>query len=111
MQHILVVDDEMQIGTLFKRFLELKGYRVSMASNGESALQISQRDQIEAVIPDFSMLRMKEDELLSELRKSHPGLPAIIVPGYLGERDLNDCQTAVFNKPVNLSMLEKSSKC
>jgi two-component system, OmpR family, response regulator len=48
---ILVVDDELSIRTLVRRYLEREGYQVEIAENGESALRM-----FDALSPDLVVL-------------------------------------------------------
>lgn len=48
---ILVVDDELSIRTLVRRYLEREGYQVEIAENGESALRL-----FDSFIPDLVVL-------------------------------------------------------
>jgi CheY-like chemotaxis protein len=105
-KHILVVDDQEMIADSFKRYLEHNGYRVSMAYDGISALDVAKHDPIDALITDFRMPGMNGQELLAELRKLQPELPAILVSAYTGEiaQDINR-NTKLFSKPVILNRL------
>jgi len=55
-QHIAVVDDEEQIRAVVGEYLELHGFRVSLADGGESLRKImAGRDPIDLVILDLNM--------------------------------------------------------
>lgn len=105
LSHILVVDDERELTTLFQDFLEGIGYRVTVAHDGVAALEADLRDPVDAVITDLAMPGMGGRELVELLRARRPGLPAIIVSGYAGDEDLGGRQTIVFSKPLSLALL------
>ncbi|TWI54967.1 response regulator receiver domain-containing protein [Pseudomonas duriflava] len=104
-RHILVVDDDFQIATLFQDFLEASGYRVSIAHEGVSALSIYDADPADAVITDLAMPRMGGSELIRHLRLRTPSLPVIVVSGYPSEDYIDSLNTVVFMKPVKLAQL------
>jgi DNA-binding response OmpR family regulator len=52
---VLVVDDEPDILLLIKMALQVRGYRVSLAADGETALQCLKEGSWDAVILDLAM--------------------------------------------------------
>jgi DNA-binding response OmpR family regulator len=68
---VLVVDDEFEIRDLLSRFLAEEGYEVILASNGEEALELAERENPQVILldiwmPGFSGIeackRLKENE-------------------------------------------------
>ncbi|MCW2244326.1 response regulator [Azospirillum canadense] len=107
MAHILLVEDEVLVATLFQATLEMAGYRVTLANDGLEGLQADAQDPADAVVTDFRMPRMNGGEMLARLRQRRADLPAIIVTGYAGEVDLSAPYTAVVAKPVSPSELTR----
>jgi DNA-binding response OmpR family regulator len=105
MQHILVVDDDIQIAALFEGFLEASGYRVTVAHDGVTALQADAEAPVDAVITDLAMPGMNGRELIDHLRKRRPQLPAMIVSGYPSNDDLSGSRIAALMKPVRMAQL------
>ena len=52
---ILVVDDEMQLRDLLGEFLEREGYEVFLASAGEEAIELAEREIPHAILLDVKM--------------------------------------------------------
>ena len=52
---ILVVDDEVRILRMMQRILELEGYRVLIANNGEAALAVFDGEAPDLVLLDIMM--------------------------------------------------------
>lgn len=71
---ILVVDDEEAICVLLKMHLEGIGFRVELAQNGESALEVLQEFNIDAVITDQDMPGMKGTDLFKRACLAQPHL-------------------------------------
>ena len=75
---ILVVDDEPQITRVLRTSLSTHGYDVSVANDGESALNSFQEFNPDLVITDLSMPRMTGIELCENIR-DHSQVPIIVL--------------------------------
>ncbi len=67
--NILIVDDEFSSRTIIKKILTQEGHLVLTAEDGQAALDILQREQINAVISDWNMPGMSGIELCRFLRE------------------------------------------
>ena len=79
----LVVDDSMIIRHMICRFLEDRGYKVEVASNGQEALDAVARQLPSLIITDMQMPAMGGAEFISTL-KSKPetaNVPIVILTG------------------------------
>ena len=54
-EKVLVVDDEFEIRDLLSKFLTEEGYDVILASNGEEALELAQRENPQVILLDILM--------------------------------------------------------
>jgi YesN/AraC family two-component response regulator len=80
---ILIVDDEQIIRNVLKRKLEQStSYTVFTADDGEPALEIFRKENIDLVISDLLMVRMNGIELLRNLKQIDAKVPVIIITGY-----------------------------
>lgn len=80
-RRILVVDDSFTVRMLEKSILEMAGYVVDVAEDGEEALAILERQDVDLVVSDINMPKKDGFELLSAVR-GDPGLrnlPFILV--------------------------------
>jgi DNA-binding response OmpR family regulator len=67
---ILIVDDEPHIVALEKAVLELKGFKILAAFNGEEALKILEKNKPDLVILDMMMPGMSGREVCEKIRKN-----------------------------------------
>jgi DNA-binding NtrC family response regulator len=89
---ILVVDDEDLVRDLVRNILTRHGYCVRAVENGYVALeQIT--DDVIAVVTDLRMPGLTGMELLVQLRKLRPMLPAVLMSGYTGETEFDTLDT------------------
>ena len=79
MFHILVVDDDKNIRKLFKAVLEADHYTVSLAENGEQALELMESEHIDLAIVDIMMPKMDGYEFTRQLRETDSTLPILMV--------------------------------
>jgi signal transduction histidine kinase/ActR/RegA family two-component response regulator len=84
---ILAVDDEPTILALARDVLELNGYRVLTARNGEEAMRIyrEQHAGIDLVLLDLTMPIMGGAECFRQMRALRPGVRVIISSGFSAE--------------------------
>ena len=52
---VLVVDDEWEIRDMLRRFLEEQGYEVILASNGEEAIELAEKENPQVILLDILM--------------------------------------------------------
>jgi CheY-like chemotaxis protein len=77
---ILVAEDEALIGLAVEQELTERGHVVTMAADGQAALEMEQRlGPFDAVVTDMQMPRLRGDELVRQLRSSRPDLPVVVV--------------------------------
>lgn len=77
--HILLVDDESAITENLNPFLERAGFTVSIATNGEEALQKIKDLSPDIVIMDVLMPKMDGRKALRQLRKQDNWIPVILL--------------------------------
>jgi signal transduction histidine kinase/ActR/RegA family two-component response regulator len=111
---ILVVDDEESLVRLTEEVLASLGYEPVGCIGAHEALRIFRADpsRFAAVLTDAIMPDMSGLELLAELRRLRPGLPAVLVSGYGGPDLKAAAQSAgaqlVLTKPLAAADLAQS---
>ncbi len=83
-EHLLIVDDELQLLTMFRRIFEPQGYQVTTFSNGLIAWEEFQRnkDNYDLAILDQRMPDMSGTSLAIEMLNYRPDFPIILLSGY-----------------------------
>jgi two-component system cell cycle sensor histidine kinase/response regulator CckA len=81
---ILVVEDDARVRKLARLVLESAGYTVLPATDGQDALGILEKrpGRVHLVLTDIVMPGMSGPELLSRIRKEHPGCKGLYMSGY-----------------------------
>jgi two-component system, OmpR family, KDP operon response regulator KdpE len=85
-QHVLVIDDEAQIRHFVRAGMELGGYRVSEAANGNDALREITAHPIDLVILDLALPDIDGSDVLERIR-AWSGVPVIILSVRAGEAE------------------------
>lgn len=83
-EHILLVDDEDSITSLGKKSLQRLGYQVTIASDGQIALDIFLKNPglYDMVVTDQTMPNLTGDLLAHEVLKLRPDMPIILCSGH-----------------------------
>ncbi|HON38319.1 MAG: sigma-54 dependent transcriptional regulator [Desulfomonilia bacterium] len=79
---ILIVDDEESIRFSLKGGLEDEGYHTLLAANGEEAVQVIERNEIDLILLDIWMPGKDGLQILEELNKNGYRIPVIIMTGH-----------------------------
>ena len=78
MDKILIADDETEIRSLLKLYLQNEGYAVAEAGDGQEALKILAGGDISPCLLDVMMPEMDGFHVLKEMRKNN-NIPVIII--------------------------------
>ncbi|HKF97449.1 MAG TPA: response regulator [Steroidobacteraceae bacterium] len=81
MANILVVDDEIEVGTAIRRVLERAGHVVSVAHNATAGLNVVAQEAPDVVITDIIMPKVHGVELIKILRERFPRIRVIAISG------------------------------
>ena len=108
MPHILVVDDEEAIRSVFQLILTAAGHRVSTARSGEEALRLIDRDVFDLILTDHRMPGMSGARLVERVR-AHPqggDVPILLVSGAADDAELDRLEVqGRLAKPVDSTTL------
>jgi len=110
---ILLVDDEDVVISVGGEMLELLGYTVLIARNGQEALDIykADHDRIALVILDIIMPKMGGEETVEQILAINPNAVVLLSSGYAisgkAERILNKGCRGFIQKPFDISRLSQ----
>jgi len=79
---VLVAEDDPDLRVALCETLELAGYQVAAAGDGNAALEIMQRQTIGMVVSDVQMRPMDGQELLSRIKLLYPTIPVLLMTAY-----------------------------
>ena len=111
---ILAVDDELLIRDLLYDFFTTQGWDITVAENGQRAIDYLKNQQFDLVLTDLKMPDMDGMDLTGRIRNTHGTLPVIIMTGYPSlETALEALRYKVDDyiiKPFNVNQLFKVAR-
>lgn len=81
MKRILIVDDEQIVLEVLRKILELEGYEVITAANGDEGIELFSQKPFDLVITDMVMPEKDGLQTILDLRKEDPDLAVIAMSG------------------------------
>lgn len=112
---VLIIDDDEQLRTLFRKVLESAGYLVSEASSGHEGVRLFRQTPTALVITDLFMPKMDGLEVTTALRRESPPVKIILLTGGSGELGLLDALALLdaprtMKKPITIAALLQAVK-
>jgi CheY-like chemotaxis protein len=110
MRRYLVVDDNREFAENLAEILRDGGDEVVIAENGRDAAGgVRTGPRFDAILTDMRMPLMGGAELVHEIRRIDPGLPALVITAHVGDDALEAARreglVAVLGKPVEVPRL------
>jgi len=109
---VLVADDDRDLCTNVKDILGGKGYRVSVAYDGKSAVQRAQENNFDIMLIDMKMPALNGLETYLAVRDIRPDVVVVMITGYLAkvgseiERAIQESAYTCLEKPIDMDDLE-----
>lgn len=107
-QNILLIEDESLTRANLAALLKAQGYAVTEASDGVTGIELMGHHEFDLVIADFVLPKLHGFHLVDILKAKWPGIPIIIISGYLSEKAAKVIlgKSADFiSKPVDMETL------
>ena len=106
---ILVVEDNEEVGTFAEGLLSELGHRVTRATSGEEALELTRKGDFDIVFSDVVMPGMGGLKLAEMLAIERPDLPVVLATGYSQEiSETGSGGRPVILKPYRLATLSEA---
>ena len=88
---LLVVDDEERFLKILSQRLEMRVFDVSMAVNGQEALEAAGREEFELALLDLKMPGLNGEQVLKLLKEKDPFIEVIILTGHGSLKSAVNC--------------------
>lgn len=82
---ILICDDEADIRRLYREAMDATGAIVVEATDGAECLRLADATQPDLILLDLVLPGLSGLEVLSELRRRHPGTPVVVMSGVISD--------------------------
>ena len=107
---ILVVEDDMDLLDLYAEILQVNGYNVQTAINGEEAVSKYRQIHPDLVVMDGDMPKLDGYEAFSQIIEMDKNAKVVIVTGYSefeskNEKALEQGLVSVISKPIGVHTL------
>ena len=94
-EQILIVEDDLAMSGGIRDVLDMAGYKVQLAENGQEAIDLCRDNpDIDLVLMDIKMPVVDGLEATREIRKFRPALPVIAITAYAQTGDQERCLAA-----------------
>jgi CheY-like chemotaxis protein len=108
-ENVLIVEDDSDVGKVFKIALEHAGLQVTLADTAERALAHIMRQMPDVIVMDVMLPDMNGLDLVSYVRKQGYDVPMIVCSGATGGFHINKARevgaNAFLTKPVSMDEL------
>lgn len=110
MKKVLIVDDEFEFVNDFAKGLEMFGYEVYKAGDGEGALSVIEKSKPDIILCDYRLPDIDGDKILEKIKAKYPDIKFVMITAYYDEavqkRLLNLGANEVVFKPIVLTDIE-----
>lgn len=79
---VLIVEDDVALREALSDTLQLAGYSILNAADGDAALNILDHEEVDIMVSDVQMAPMEGHTLLKAVKKNLPSLPVILMTAY-----------------------------
>jgi DNA-binding response OmpR family regulator len=79
MKHILLAEDDYDFGGILKQYLEISGYNITWAKDGEEALKLFKKNHFNICVLDVMMPKMDGFTLAEKIITINPEVPFIFL--------------------------------
>lgn len=109
MRRYLVVDDNREFAENLAEILTDAGDEVAVAVDGPTAVELARARRFDAVLTDMRMPLMGGAEVVHEIRRVDPGVPALVITAHVQDDAIEAARRegllAVLPKPTDIPAL------
>ena len=104
---VLVIDDEKDVVTYLKTFLQKNHYEVLVAFDGDEGLKVAEKEQPDLITLDIMMPKETGVRFYRKIKQVETlkKVPIIVISGMAGRHLAVPKPEAVFEKPVDMQKL------
>ena len=110
-KRILVIEDDEEMRSLLKDFMEEEGFEVQTIDNGSEAFRKLMKELFDLIITDIRMPGLSGLDVLPGIRKLQPEAPILVITafgsGEVCRKALERGATAYLEKPIHLINLRR----
>jgi CheY-like chemotaxis protein len=103
---ILFVDDDAGVRETTAALLASRGFRLLVAGDGEEALRLLRKNDVDVLLTDIMMPRMNGIELARKARLLRPGLKVLFMTAYFSQAAEAERLGRLLLKPVRSPEIE-----
>ena len=86
--HILLVEDDLNLSTVLADYLQSKEYQVTTAANGQEAWELLSHKHFDIMLTDISMPKKNGWQLMKSVRESGMLIPIIVLSAKTDREDI-----------------------
>ena len=110
-KRVLIIEDDDEMRSLLKDFIEDEGFEAGCAANGFEALPKLEKEAFDLIVSDIQMPGLTGLDILPRIRKLQPGAYIIVITAFGSEevrrKSVERGATAYLEKPLYLEGLRK----
>jgi len=110
-KRILIIEDDEEMRSLLKDFIEHEGFKADCEEKGTYALRKLMTESFALIISDIRMSGFNGLDILTGLRKLQPETPIIVITAFGGEEVQREAYkkgaTVYLEKPIDFHELKK----
>lgn len=83
---VLIVEDDRDLADNLAELVDSLGHQALVAADGVAALELLATTPVDAILTDYRLPRLDGVELLTEARRRHVRVPAVVLSGFIDAR-------------------------
>jgi DNA-binding response OmpR family regulator len=108
---ILIVEDDEEMGSLLRDFVEEEGFEADTVMNGYEAFRKLVKEPFDLIITDIRMPGLTGLDILPRIRKLQPGIPIVVITAFgsqeVHQKALERGAMAYLEKPIHFHRLRE----